>query len=80
MWKVEQELMGPKTYEKKAKLNKHVKTETKQTNKNLGFLGNGIMHTRTGLHMHNPSCVLRKNYTYTDPYPENLKCKNRAEL
>ena len=45
--------MGPKTYEKKAKLNKHVKTETKQTNKNLGFLSNGITHATTSLRTHN---------------------------
>lgn len=33
---------------KKAKHNKHVKAETKQT-KNLGFLGNGITYARIGL-------------------------------
>ena len=29
--------MEPKTYEKEGKQNKHVKIETKQTNKNKGF-------------------------------------------
>ena len=80
MWKGEQELIGPKTYEKDAKLYKHVKAETKQTNKNLGFLGNGIMHARTGLRTHNPACVCKQDYAYIDPCPENLKCKNRAKL
>ena len=41
---------------KKAKQNKHVKVETKQT-KNLGFLGNGITHARIGLLTHNQACV-----------------------
>ena len=56
--------MGPKTYEKKAKLNKHVKTETKQTNKNLGFLSNSIMHARIGLHTHNQACLRKLDHAY----------------
>ena len=45
-----QEPIEPKTYNKRrAKQNKHVKAETKQTNKKLGFQGNDIMHARTGL-------------------------------
>ena len=54
--------------------------ETKQTNKNLGFLGNGITHIRKGLRTHNPACICRQDYAYADPCPENLKHKNRAEL
>ena len=42
---------------KEAKQNKHVKAKTKQTNKNLGFLGNGITHARTSLHAQARLCV-----------------------
>ena len=72
MWKGGQELIGPKTYEKWAKQNKHVKEETKQT-KNLGFLGNGIMHARTGLCMHNQACVRKLDHVYANPCTKNLK-------
>ena len=64
--------LGPKTYEKKAKQNKHVKAETKQT-KNLGFLGNVITNTRIGLLTYNQAYVCRLDYAYADPCPENPK-------
>ena len=56
-----------------AKQNKHVKVETKQTNKNLGFLGNGITRARIGLRAHNQVYVRRQDYAYASPYLENLK-------
>ena len=34
-----------------------MKAKTKQTNKNLGFLGNGITHGRTSLHAQARLCV-----------------------
>ena len=46
--------------------------ETKQT-KNLGFLGNGIMHTRTGLRTHNQAYMCKLDHVYADPCTENLK-------
>ena len=53
-----QKLIGPKTYiYKRAKQNKHVKAKTKQTNKNLGFLGNSITHARIGLRAQARLCV-----------------------
>ena len=61
-----------------AKQNKHVKVETKQTNKNLGFLGNGITHARTGLRAHNQVYVRRQDYAYASPYPENLKTQKQS--
>ena len=72
MWKEWQELIRPKTYEKKAKQNKHVKVETKQIKK-LGFLSNGITHARIGLRMHNQAYLRRLDHAYVDPCPENPK-------
>ena len=57
MLKDGQAVMRLKIYEKKATQNKPVKAETKQTNKNLGFLGNGITHARTSLHAQARLCV-----------------------
>ena len=80
-----QEPIEPKTCEKLAKQNKHVKAKTKQTNKNLGLLGNDIMHARTSLRTHNQACVCRQDYVYARLYvhkslprkPKNEK--NRAQ-
>ena len=63
-----------------AKHNKHMKVETKQTNKNLGFLGNGITHARIGLCAHNQVCVRRQDYAYTSPCLENIKIKNKKKI
>ena len=57
----------------KGKQNKHVKVETKKTNKILGFLGNSIRHARTSLCMHNQACMRKQDYVYTSPCLENLK-------
>ena len=54
-----------------------MKAETKQINKNLGFLGNGIMHARTVLCEHNQAYVHRKDYAYVGPCPENLKMQKQ---
>ena len=72
MWKDWQELIGPKTYEKKCQTEQTCEDRNK-TNKNLGFLGNSIMHTRTSLRMHNQACMHRLDHMYADPCPENLK-------
>ena len=50
-----------------------MKAETKQTNKNLWFLGNGITHARTGMRSYNQACVCVKDYPYASPCLENLK-------
>ena len=63
---------------KRDKQNKPVKAETKQTNKNLGFLGNDITHARTGLCAHNQACVCRQDYVYASPCPENLKTQKQS--
>ena len=70
--------MGDKTYEKEAKQNKHVKAKTKQTNKNLGFLGNGITHARIGLRIDNLACMRGLDYAYANPCPENLKTQKQS--
>ena len=70
MWKGGQELIGPKTYEKRAKQNKHVKVETKQIKK-LGFLSNDITHTRIGLRMHNQACMRKLDHACAYPCLEN---------
>ena len=44
-----------------------------KTNKNLGFLGNGIMHTRTGLRTHNQACVHKLDHAHADPCPRKSK-------
>ena len=43
-------VMGLETFKKRATQNTHVNVETNK--QKLGFLGNGIMHARTGLRMH----------------------------
>jgi len=63
--------------QKRVEQNKHVKAETKQTNKKLGFLGNNIMHARTGLCAHNQAFVRRQDYAYASPCLENLKTKKQ---
>ena len=55
--KVDKNPIEPKTYKKEAKQNKYMKAETKQTDKNLGFLGNGVTHARTGLRAQVRLCV-----------------------
>ena len=50
-----------------------MKAEKKQTNKNLGFLGNSITHSRTGLRAHNQACMRRQNNACASPCPEKLK-------
>ena len=54
-----------------------MEAEIKQTNKKLGFLGNGIMHTRTGLPAHNQACVRRQDYAYRSPYLENKETQTQ---
>ena len=63
---------------KRDKQNKPVKAKTKQTNKNLGFLGNDITHARTGLCAHNQACVCRQDYAYTTPCPKDLKTQKES--
>ena len=60
MLKGEQELKGFKTYKKEVTQKKHVNAEIKQTK--LGFLGNGIMHTRTSLHTQNQACMCKLDH------------------
>ena len=50
MFKDGQVVIGLKIYENEATQNKHVKE--KKNKQKLGFLDNGIMHTRTGLCTH----------------------------
>ena len=52
--------------------------QNKQTKK-LGFLGNDIMHARTGLCMHNQACVHSQDYAYASPCLENLKTKKKKK-
>ena len=54
-----------------------MKAKTKQTNKNLGFLGNGITHARIGLHAHYQACVHRQDYAYASPCPKNLETQKQ---
>ena len=50
MWKDWQELIGPKTYEKKCQTEQTCEDRNKKKKQNktkkLGFLGNGIMRTQ----------------------------------
>ena len=41
----------------------------KQYKQKLGFLGDGIIHAKTGLRTHEFSLRV---HAHTDPYPENL--------
>ena len=41
----------------------------KQNKQKLGFLGDGIIHAKTGLRTHEFSLRV---HAHTDPYPENL--------
>ena len=55
-----------------------MKAETKQINKNLGFLGNDITHARIGLRMHNQPCVHRQDCAHASPCPENQKTQKQS--
>ena len=57
-----------------------MEVETKQTNKNLGFLGNSIMHTRTSLRAHNQAHVRKQDYAYASPCLENLKNAKKQSI
>ena len=62
--------------------NKHVKVETKQKQKTkkIGFLGNGIMHAKTGMHTHNQAYVHKLDHVYANPCPENLKKQKQSKI
>ena len=64
--------MGSKTYEKRGYTEQTCEGKNK-TNKNLGFLGNGITHIRTSLCTHNQAYVRRVDHVYVDLCPANLK-------
>ena len=67
MLKDKQIVMGLKIYEKEATQNKYIKAGKKK-----GFLGNDVMHARTGLCTHEFICVCKLDHVYIDPYPETL--------
>ena len=72
MLKDKQTVMGFKTYEKEATQNKHVNAKTKQTKK-LGFLGNGITHTRIGQCAHKFSLRLQARSCVSKSLPKKPK-------
>ena len=77
MLKGDQANMGLKTYEKEVTQNKHVNEETKQTKK-LGFLGNGITHTRIGQCAHKFSLRLQARSCVRRSLPRKPKIEKQG--